>query len=268
MTSFGTQFLQNIVQTAPQGVQGAHMPAVQNSIQAGMQTGAQNSFQKSDLLQKYIEKNTIAQDSYTQGVLPKNPQNGYIQNPVSSYVPSSTMRIPSVLDNKPQGSEAEASKDPKKIKKAKIAAFSLGALILGTTAAILGATKSGRGAVRAFSSFVQTNLKTFFADFSKKHDSEWADKVYKNLHKLSVESDNASGSLENFGNGKDVFCRHIAENLSGFKADGTKLPPSNNRAVQFIRNTFGRFFGAYHKFDSKTTGFYRGKVNESTVKRY
>lgn len=264
MTSFGTQFLQNMAQTVPQ--QGAYNSPAQN----GIRMNAKNYTQKSDLLQKYIEKNTFTQGAYPQTSYSEGSatQGQHVQKPVSTYVPSSTMYIPSVLYNKPQGFEVETSKDPKKIKKAKIAAFSLGVLVLGTAAAVLGATKSGRAAVRAFSSFIQTNLKTFFADFSKKHNSEWADKAYKNLHKLSVESDNASGGLENFTNSKDVFCRHIAENLSGLKADGTKLPPSSNKVVQFVRNMFGRFFRAYHKFDIGTTNFYRERVNDSTLKKY
>ncbi len=255
MTSLNTQFLQNTFQNAPQAVFG---PA------------AQKSLQKSDLLQKYLERNSSPQTggpqkAYVQGTVQQNVQTVNIQKPVQTYIPSSTMQIPSVLNN---GVDTNVQKDPKKMKKAKIAAFSLGVLVLGTAAAILGATKSGRGAVRAFTSFIQTNLKTFFADFSKKHNSEWADKIYKNLHKLSVESDNASGGLENFTNGKDIFCRHIAENLSGFKVDGTQLPPSNNKIVQFVRDKFGGVFKAYHRFDNRTTGFYKSKVDESTLKRY
>jgi len=223
--------------------------------------------QKSDLLKKYLEKQNLGGANVQNG-----PYNAPIQKtlsrpsmPSQAYVPSSTMQIPSVLNNGPATNKID---DPKKIKKAKIAAISLSALVLATVIAILGATKTGRNATRSLSDFITTNLKTFFADFSKKHNSERADKIYKNMHKLSVESGNAAGGLENFTNGKDVLCRNIAENLSGVTADGRVLPPSNNKAVQFVRNTFGRVFGLYHRLDNKTTGFYKGRVDASTVKRY
>ncbi len=265
MTSIGTQFLQNVAQNAPQGVQSTYVP--------------NNVAQKSDLLQKYLAKtqgnsggqgpSISAGNPYgTSQNVPQNIPQG-VQNqaarPVQAYVPSSTMQIPSVLENSPQ---ADTFEDPKKSKKAKIAALSLAGLVLATGVAILGATKTGKNASKAFSNFVMTNVKNFFADFSKKHNSEWADKIYKNIHKLSVESGNAAGGLENFTNGKDVLCRNIAENLSGVTADGKILPDSSNRVVQFVRKTFGRVFGAYHKLDRSTTGFYKGKIDASTVKRY
>ncbi len=281
MTNLGTQFLQNAAQNAQYGAQGTYVSQNYPQTGTGIQPKAQASMQKSDLLQKYLAKTNSA-NSANQGNtyataqggiqnMPWNIQQG-LQNTATkttsanqAYIPSSTMQIPSVLEG---GPGTDTFEDPKKIKKAKIAAFSLAGLVLGTLIAILGATKSGRNASKALSNFVTTNLKTFFADFSKKHDSEWADKIYKNIHKLSVESGNASGGLENITNGKDVLCRNIAENLSGVTADGKVLPESSNKIVQFVRNTFGKVFGLYHKLDNKTTGFYKGRVEGSTIKRY
>ena len=112
MTSLNTQFLQNTFQNAPQAVFG---PA------------AQKSLQKSDLLQKYLERNSSPQTggpqkAYVRGTVQQNVQTVNVQKPVQTYIPSSTMQIPSVLNN---GVDTNVQKDPKKMKKAKIAAFSL-----------------------------------------------------------------------------------------------------------------------------------------------
>ena len=276
MTSIGAQFLQRLPQSMPHGANpGMPQSASAANVPYGLSQNApqniywapqgvssdtlQKTSNKSDMLQKYLAKSdNIQTNSPSRSANQANAA-------MSAYVPSSTMQIPSVLNN-PDNKEEQ--KDPKKIKKAKIAAISLGTLVLATGIALLSATKAGRNLVGGAASFVMSNLRTLLGNLSKDKNNEWADKVYKKIHKLTVDSGSASGILENITNGKDVLCRSVAEELSGKKLDGSSAEPAKNKVIQFVRDTIGKVFGLYHKLDNKTTGFYKSKVKESTIKRY
>lgn len=235
---------------------------------------------KSDLLQKHLMKQSSFVPQNGIGVNNVNGQqapnvHSGVQNAPYLNNGNNSATTPSVLHTSPEQDVYDKKNTPSikpsnnNSKNAKIAAASLGGIMVIAAGTLIGKTNAGRKLLKQTGSLISTACEKTLQKLRNSFGSEKVDNIIRGFFDFR---DNKLAKFnavpENLVNGKDVFSRNAADFVTGRKVDMSKLSGSKKKAVEIYKATVGRILSWFHLLDKHTTKLYENESIKGGVKKY